>query len=151
MAAQAIKRVPCLAKETLAGGFLFGVGVDSGGPAVTIQCRRLSCYQCLASASFSVSPFGGMAAKIVEHITSSLQAEAQDLLEETMAEYQQVQEESQELLGEQQQQHQAEEKEGQEDALEGLTPVATNGGWSITRLCHHHGFCFLFFFLFFVF
>ena len=126
--ANVIKTVPCLSKETLEGGFLFGVGMDSGGPSITIQCRRASCYTCLATSTFSVSPFGGLVSKMVQEFTKLFEQQAADVVRDTLLEYASIQEQ---LLHELDAMPVAEEQKISYTGAS-LTPVATNSGWSLT-------------------
>lgn len=90
---EAIRSVPCLKKETEEQGFLFGFGVDgSGVPSVTIQCRRLSCYHCLAKSTWRLHPFTGMANRAYEFLVRAINNEASTVLGELFEEYEAVQE-----------------------------------------------------------
>ena len=158
--ANVIKTVPCLAKESLDGGFLFGVGVDAGGPAVTIQCRRVSCYTCLAQSAFSVSPFGGLVAKAIEQFSGLLKAQAADVVRDAIQEYVELQQELMRLQEMDEAELAAsmvpvpavienvvfvdsvvedEDEDETEGAEVGFSPVATNSAWSVTS-------CVLFYF-----
>ena len=70
--ANAMKSVPCLSKETLEGGLLFGLGLSSGGPSLTIQCRRMSCYTCVADSTVSIDPFRGVTNRVVEELSATI-------------------------------------------------------------------------------